>query len=190
MGTPKPGPAAGTLIPCEQCGQAVADYRATCPFCGASTGRPELPPPSAPPAAEASAPETKRRAWRGPAIFLLVVACVVAFAGCMALINGHNKQNTEVLSPEAAAFLGMAMPALEAVLAEYQAGNDTQAAHDWSAIGDMPALTPMDLKVAKQYVAYSNAVRGYLLGDGDVGLQQVEAARSATEAAIAQAKAR
>ena len=58
------------------------------------------------------------------------------------------------------------MPALDRVLAEYQAGDDTQAARDWNAIGDMPALTPVDLTVAKQYMAYSNAVRGYLLGDG------------------------
>lgn len=35
-----------SLIPCAQCRQAVADYRAACPFCGASTGRTEGAPPA------------------------------------------------------------------------------------------------------------------------------------------------
>ena len=167
MGTPDPGPPTGALIPCEQCGQAVADYRGTCPFCGAPTGRPEQPPPSAAPAPEEAAPEGARRSpWRGLVILVIVVACVAAFAGCMALIKSNNDKATEALSPEAAAFLATAMPALDGVLTEYKAGNDTQAAHDFSAIGDMPALTPMDLKVAEKYMAYSNAVRAYLLESG------------------------
>jgi hypothetical protein len=190
MGTPDSGAPTGALIPCEKCGQAVADYRGTCPFCGAPTGRPELPPPSAAPAPEEAAPQGARRSpLRGLVILVIVVACVAAFAGCVALINSNNKKNTEVLSPEAAAFLHKAMPALDGVLSEYQAGDDTQAANDFSAIGDMPALTPMDLKVAKRYTAYSNAVRGYLLEEGSVSLQQVEAARSATKSAIAESQA-
>jgi hypothetical protein len=52
----------------------------------------------------------------------------------------------------------------------------------------MPALTPSDLTVAEQYSAYANAVRAYLLENGS--LQQVEAAKSATQAAIAKAQAR
>jgi hypothetical protein len=92
------------------------------------------------------------------------------------------------MSPQAKSFLVRAMPALDRVLAEYQAGNDTQAASDWDAIGGMPALTPSDLTVAEQYSAYANAVRAYLLENGS--LQQVEAAKSATQAAIAKAQAR
>jgi hypothetical protein len=180
-------PAAGGLTPCETCGQSVADYRGTCPFCGASTGRPDRPPPpEAQPSGEAAPEGKKARSWRGLIVLLTVVTFVLAFAGCMALIKGHNKQ-TAAMSPEARAFVGRAMPALDRVLAEYQAGNDTQAAHDWSAIGDMPALTPTDLTVAEQYVAYSNAVQAYLLENGS--LQQVEAARAATQAAIARAQA-
>jgi hypothetical protein len=187
MATPDPAQATGTLIPCEKCGQAVADYRGTCPFCGAPTGRPEQPPPSEPPAAEEAAPGGKKpRSWRGLVILVIVLACVAAFAGCMALIDRSN-QKSIALSPQATAFLDTAMPALDRVLTEYQAGDDTQAARDWSAIGDMPALTPTDLTVAEQYTAYSNAVRAYLLENGS--LQEVEAAKAATEAAIAKAQA-
>jgi hypothetical protein len=182
-----PDQARGTLIPCEQCGQGVADYRGTCPFCGASTGRPDQPRPSAvPPPEEASPSGTKRSAWRGIAILLVVVVCVAAFAGSMALIKSNNRK-TAAMSSQAKAFLVRAMPALDRVLAEYQAGNDTQAATDWGAIGGMPALTPSDLAVAEHYSAYANAVQAYLLENGS--LQQVEAAKSATEAAILKAKA-
>jgi hypothetical protein len=38
-------------------------------------------------------------------------------------------------------------------------------------------------------VAYANALRSYLLGDGSTSLQQVEAAKSATEAAITEVQA-
>jgi len=41
--------------------------------------------------------------------------------------------------------------------------------------------------VAERYSAYANAVQAYLLENGS--LQQVEAARSATKAAIAEAQA-
>ena len=91
------------------------------------------------------------------------------------------------MSSEARAFVDRAMPALDQVLAEYQAGDDTQAAHDWNAIGEMPALTPVDLTVAEKYTAYADDVRGYLLGDGSATLQQVEAAKAATQAAIKKA---
>ena len=108
---------------------------------------------------------------------------MLAFAGCVALIN-RNNQKTQPMSSEAKAFVDRAMPALDQVMAEYQAGNDTQAAHDWNAIGDMPALTPVDLAVAKKYTAYADDVRSYLLGDGSATLQQVEAAKAAAQAAI------
>jgi hypothetical protein len=187
MATPHPAQANGTLIPCEQCGQAVADYRGTCPFCGASTGRPEQSPPSKAPAAEEAAPGGKKpRSWRGLVILAIVVVCVAAFAGCMALIDRSNQKSIE-LSPQATAFLDTAMPALDRVLAEFRAGNDTQAAHDLAAIGDMPALTPTDLTVAEHYAAYSGAVRALLLENGSP--QQVEAAKSATEAAITEVQA-
>jgi hypothetical protein len=128
----------------------------------------------------------KPRSWRGLIILVVLVAFVLAFAGCMALISRNNKK-TVAMSPQAKAFLVRAMPALDRVLAEYQAGNNTQAASDWDAIGGMPALTPSDLTVAEQYSAYANAVRAYLLENGS--LQQVEAAKSATKAAIAKAEA-
>jgi hypothetical protein len=182
-----PGQASGALIPCEQCGQAVADYRGTCPFCGTPTGRPERPQPLEEPAPGEAAPADKKpRSWRGLIILVVLVAFVLAFAGCMALISRNNKK-AEAMSPQAKAFLVRAMPALDRVLAEYQAGNDTQAASDWGAIGGMPALTPSDLTVAEQYSAYAQAVQAYLLDNGS--LQQVEAAKSATQAAIAKAQA-
>ena len=183
MPTADPGQTPGTLVPCENCGQAVADYRGTCPFCGASTGRPDRPPPEASPPAAVARREKKRWPWRSLVVPLVLVACVLAFAGCVALINRSN-QKTQPMSSEAKAFVAKAMPALDQVLVEYQAGNDTQAAHDWSAIGDMPALTPADLGVAKLYTAYADDVRSYLLGDGSATLQQVEAAKAATQAAI------
>ena len=175
----------GTHVPCGNCGQAVADYRGTCPFCGASTGRPDRPPEASPPAAVATR-DKKGWSWRSLVVPLILVACVLAFAGCVALINRSN-QKTQPMSSEAKAFVDRAMPALDQVLAEYQAGNDTQAAHDWSAIGEMPALTLVDLAVAKSYTAYADDVRSYLLGDGSSTLQQVEAAKAATQAAITKA---
>ena len=176
----------GTLAPCVSCGQAVADYRGTCPFCGASTGRPDRPPPEASPPAAAAVRAKKSWSWRSLVVPLILVACVLAFAGCVALIN-RNNQKTQPMSSESKAFIGKAMPALDQVLAEYQAGNDTQAAHDWSAVGEMPALTLVDLAVAKSYTAYADDVRSYLLGDGSTTLQQVEAAKAATQAAIKKA---
>jgi hypothetical protein len=188
MATPDPAHGTGTLIPCEQCGQAVADYRGTCPFCGAPSGRPEQPPPGEAHAAEETAPVGKKpRSWRGLVILAIVFVCVAAFAGCMALIDRSN-QKSIALSPQATAFVATAMPALDRVLAEYQAGNDTQAAQDFGAIGDMPALTPTDLTVAEHYAAYSSAVRAYLLETASV--QEVEAAKAATEAAIVKAQAK
>jgi hypothetical protein len=180
--TADPDPTQGTLIPCENCGQAVADYRGTCPFCGASTGRPDRPPEASQPAA-AAARARRRWSWRSLIVPLILVACVVAFAGCVALINRSN-QKTQPMSSEARAFVDKAMPALDRVLAEAQAGNDTQAAHDWNAIGEMPALTPVDLTIAEKYTAYADDVRAYLLGDGSATLPQVEAAKAATQAAI------
>jgi hypothetical protein len=169
----------------------VSDYRGTCPFCGAPTGRPEQSPASPEPAPGAPAPaHTRKRLFgrRDLIILLILVACVVAFAGGMALINRNNKK-TAALSPQARAFVDKAMPALDRVLAEAQAGNDTQAAHDWNAIGEMPALTPVDLSVAEKYTAYANAVRSYLLGEGSVSPQRLEAAKAATQAAITKAEA-
>ena len=164
----------------------MADYRGTCPFCGTPTGRPERPRPLEEPApGEAATEGEKPRSWRGLVILLVLIGFVLAFAGCMALISRSNK-NAVAMSPQAKAFLIRAMPALDRVLAEYQAGNDTQAATDWDAIGGMPALTPSDLTVAEQYSAYANAVQAYLLENGSP--QQIEEAKSATQAAIAKAE--
>jgi len=171
-------PVTGALIPCTSCGQGVADYRATCPFCGASTGRPEQPAPDA-------APPKRRVSWRAWVLPVVLIACLAGLAGCLALARSSNKQTSDTLSPQAAAFLARAMPALDRVMAEGQAGNDTQAAADWDAIGDMPALTPADLTVDEKYTAYANAVRGYLLQDGSATLQQVQAAKGAAKSAIA-----
>jgi hypothetical protein len=178
-------PVTGELIPCETCGQGVADYRATCPFCGASTGRPETPAPDA--ARAGAPPEKKRFSWRRLVVPVILIVCVAAGAGVLALARSGSRQSATTLSPEASAFLSTAMPALDRVMAEAQAGNDTQAAHDWGAIGEMPALTPGDLAVAMKYTVYANAVKGYLL-DGSATVQQVQAARGATRSAIAAAK--
>jgi hypothetical protein len=174
-------PVTGELIPCESCGQGVADYRATCPFCGTPTGRPELPAPDA-------APAKKGFPWRALIVPVILVVCVAGVAGVLALVKSSSDKSTVALSPEASAFIAKAMPALDQVMAEAQAGNDTQAAHDWDAIGDMPALTPGDLSVSLKYTPYANAVRGYLLQDGSATLQQVQAAKQAVKAAIAAAK--
>jgi hypothetical protein len=186
VGTPPPTPwqrrpVTGELIPCENCGQGVADYRATCPFCGTPTGRPELPAPDA-------EPVKKPFPWRALVIPIVLVVCIGVAAGVLALARSSGEKSAATLSPEAAAFIAKAMPALDKVMAEAQAGNDTQAAHDWDAIGEMPALTPGDLSVAMKYTPYANAVRGYLLGDGSTTLQQVQAAKQAVKAAIAAAK--
>jgi hypothetical protein len=174
----------GELIPCENCGQGVADYRATCPFCGAPTGRPEVP---APDAALAGAPPAKGFSWRSLVIPVILIACVAVAAGVLLLARSSSEKSAVTLSPEASAFLGTAMPTLDRVMAEAQAGDDTQAAQDFGAIGDMPALTPGDLTVDLKYTAYANAVKSYLL-DGGATAQQVQAAKDATESAIAAAK--
>ena len=178
-------PVTGALVPCESCGQGVADYRATCPFCGAPTGRPEAPAPDAPPAG--AGPEKKGLSWRSLVIPVILIVCVAGVAGCLAIVKSSNEKSTAALSPEASAFLGRAMPALDRVMAEALAGDDTQAAHDWGAIGDMPALTPGDLAVDKKYIAYAAAVRDYLM-DGGATVQQVQAAKAATKSAIAATK--
>ncbi len=181
-------PVTGELIPCEACGRAVADYRATCPFCGAPTGRPEMPAPDA--ALTGAQAEKKGFAWRSLVVPIVLIVCVAAGAGILALARSSSQQSTETLSPEASAFLTKAMPALDRVLAEAQAGDDTQAAHDWDAIGDMPALTPGDLGVDTKYTAYADAVRSYLLQDGSATLQQVQAAKAATTSAVAAARSK
>jgi hypothetical protein len=183
---PEKMPADDQLIPCEACGQAVAVYRSTCPFCGAPTGRQEAAPPGSAPHAEQP---KKSFPWRSLIVPLVLVACVAVAAGVLAIARSNSEQTTGSLSPEASAFIQRAMPALDKVMAEAQAGNDTQAAADWDALGEMPALTPADLSVAVKYTAYANAVRGYLLQDGSVTQQQVEAAKKATDSAIAAVKA-
>jgi hypothetical protein len=180
-------PVTGELIPCESCGLAVADYRATCPFCGAPTGRPEMPAPDA--ALAGAESQKKSFSWRGLIVPVVLIVCVAGVAGCLALVKSSNEQSAVALSPEASAFLGKAMPALDHVMAEAQAGDDTRAAHDWDAVGEMPALTPGDLAVATKYAVYAAAVRSYLLQDGSASVQQVQAARAATKSAIAVAKA-
>ena len=186
MAAADPGQTPGTLIPCESCGQAVADYRGTCPFCGAPTGRPDRPAPEASPPAAAGSRDRQPWSWRSLVVPFILVACVLAFAGCVALIN-RNNQKLQPMSSGATAFVDKAMPALDHVTAEAQAGDDTQAASDWNAIGEMPALTPVDLAVAEKYTAYADDVRSYLLGDGSATLPQVEAAKAATQAAIKRA---
>jgi hypothetical protein len=52
-----------TGIPCRGCGEPLGDYRAHCPFCGTSTGRPNVPPPPAnsrPAVVPAAAPTASR----------------------------------------------------------------------------------------------------------------------------------
>jgi hypothetical protein len=178
-------PVTGELIPCETCGQGVSDYRATCPFCGASTGRLETPAPDA--ALAVAPPEKKRFSWRSLVVPAILIVCVAVGAGVLALARSSSQQTATTLSPEASAFLSRAMPALDRVMVEAQAGDDTQAAHDWGAIGEMPALTPGDLAVDMKYTAYASAVKAYLL-DGSATAQQVRAARAATRSAIAAAK--
>jgi hypothetical protein len=170
-------PVTGELISCENCGQGVADYRGVCPFCGTPTGRPELPPPAA--------RVEKRFRWRTLVVPIVLALVLAAVAGALVLAKSGGKNSTETLSPQASAFIDKAMPALDRVLAEARAGDDTEAAHDWDAIGDMPALTPADLTVDEKYTAYANAVRSYLMQDGDASLQQVEAAKAATQRAVA-----
>jgi hypothetical protein len=179
-------PVTGELIPCAGCGQGVADYRATCPFCGAPTGRPEVPAPDA--AVTGARPEKNGFSWRSLVVPAILIVCVAAGAGILALARSNSAQSAATLSPEASAFLTKAMPALERVIAEAQAGNDTQAAHDWDTLGDMPALTPGDLAVVTKYTVYADAVRSYLLQDGSTTLQQVQAAKAATKSAIAATK--
>ena len=179
-------PVTGELIPCESCGQGVADYRATCPFCGAPTGRPEVPAPDAPLAG--AAPGKKGFSWRSLVVPVILIVCIAGVAGCLAVARSGSKKSAVTLSPEAAAFISKAMPTLDRVMAEAQAGNDTQAAHDLDALGDMPALTPGDLAVDTKYTAYADAVRGYLLQDGSSTVQQVQAAKAAAKSAIAATK--
>ena len=144
----------------------------------------------APDAALAGAQATKKGfSWRSLVVPVILIVCVAAVAGVLAMARSSSRQSAQTLSPEASAFLSKAMPALDRVMAEAQAGSDTQAAHDWDAIGQMPALTPGDLAVDTKYTAYADAVRsGYLLQDGSTTVQQVQAARAAAKAAIAAAK--
>jgi hypothetical protein len=179
-------PVAGELIACENCGLAVADYRATCPFCGAPTGRPEMPAPDG--VLGGAQSEKKRFPWRGLVVPVILLLCVAGVAGVLALAKSSSRQSAVTLSPEASAFLGTAMPGLDRVMAEAQAGDDTQAAHDWGALGEMPALTPGDLAVDRKYTVYADVVRSYLLQDGSATVQQVQAAKAATRSAIAAAK--
>ncbi|HTX70671.1 MAG TPA: hypothetical protein VMH50_16215 [Thermoleophilia bacterium] len=174
-------PVTGELIPCQGCGQGVADYRATCPFCGTPTGRPELPAPSA-------APPRRRFSWRGLIVPVVLVLCVAGVAGVLALARSDSKPSADALSPQAAAFLGKAMPTLDRVMAEAQAGNDTQAAADWNSIGEMPTLLPADISVSQKYTAYADTVRGYLIQDGSTTPQQVQAAKATVEKAVAATK--
>lgn len=178
-------PVTGELIACESCGLAVADYRATCPFCGAPTGRPEMPAPDG--VLAGTQPQKKRFPWRSLIVPVILILCVAGVGGVLALAKSGSRQSAVTLSPEASAFLGKAMPALDRVMAEAQAGNDTQAAHDWDALGEMPALTPGDLAVDRAYTVYADAVRSYLLQDGAATVQQVQTARAATRSAIAAA---
>jgi hypothetical protein len=179
-------PVTGELIPCENCGRAVADYRATCPFCGTPTGRPEMPAPDA--ALAGAPPEKKGFSWRSLVVPIILVVCVAGVAGILALAKSGSQKSATTLSPEAKAFISKAMPTLDRVMAEAQAGNDTQAAHDLDALGDMPALTPGDLAVDTKYTVYAGAVRDYLLQDGSTTVEQVQAAKAATASAIAATK--
>ena len=175
------------LIPCEKCGQAVADYRATCPFCGTSTGRPQgVPLAETNSVHKPLTPSASRKPLSHNAkVGIGAVAVILILSVIIAAIGHGGSSSTDTLSPEAKAYLDRAMPALAQVTSEYQAGNVAQAAADWKAIGDFPDNNSTDDYVSKDYLTYANNVRYYMVGDGSVNLKQLEDSRTKAEQTIA-----
>ena len=117
----------------------------------------------------------------------IVVLLTIGVMGCMACANSGSKNSTgtnQVLSPAAQAYLATAMPALAKATDEYDAGNVTQAAATWKAIGDFPNRNDTDNFVSSDYLAYANDVRYYMVNDGSVNLKQLEDAKSKAETTI------
>ena len=118
---------------------------------------------------------------------VVIVAATLLAVGIMACgsSSGGGTGDDSKLSSETRAYLDSAMPALEQVMAEWQAGKATKAAKEWKAIGDIPETTTMDYVIGKDYLKYANDVRYYMVGDGSATLKDVEDAKANAEASMA-----
>ena len=187
------------LIPCVNCGQAVADYRAICPFCGASTGRPAGTPPPPDPAQMPRAPATitnsvgtpttpstpRRELTHNAKVGIGALTVIIVLAVIIGVATSGSDSSDQKLSAAAKTYLDRAMPALAQVTSEYESGNVAQAAADWKAIGDFPVNNTTDDYVSKDYLTYANNVRYFMVGDGSVNLKQLEDSKTKAEQTIA-----
>lgn len=174
------------LIPCTKCGQAVGDYRAACPFCGAPTGRPEgTPPPveaTPAPAESTSSPTSVHTPMRSKAprrpitrnqwgCMTVVVLVVLGFVGCSLLGNSSDSlKPTDPKDVKTVALISDATDRLTQITQDFTAGNTAAAAEGWKTITAIYPRTDNTyvLVLSNDYVDYANAVRYYLLGQGSL----------------------
>jgi len=110
----------------------------------------------------------------------VVFLAVVSIMGCGSSGSGTTGDDSK-LSAETIAYLDTAMPALEQVMADWDAGESTKAAKEWKAIGDIPVNTTADSVMADDYLKYANNVRYYMVGDGSATLKDVEDSKTNAE---------
>lgn len=185
------------LIPCTKCGQAVGDYRAACPFCGAPTGRPEgTPPPveaTPAPAESTSSPTSVHTPMRSKAprrpitrnqwgCMTVVVLVVLGFVGCSLLGNSSDSlKPTDPKDVKTVALINAATDKLTAITQQASAGDTAGAATEWQKVLPIYPRTdnPYVAVLSDDYVDYANAVRYYIMGQ--MMLPEVEEAQATVE---------
>jgi hypothetical protein len=121
----------------------------------------------------------------------LAAAALVLVAVCAVILiakpfsASSSAQVPEKLSIEAKVYLQEAMPKLQRITEEYNAGDTPKAVRDWKSLGSIPMTNAADQAVSADYLAYANNVRYYMVGDGSVTLKQLEASREKARQTIA-----
>ena len=133
--------------------------------------------------------------------YVLIASLVVVFSILAGLLisNALQKdgsdgaaaktQDDSALSAGTLAYLKRAMPQLEKVMRQWNAGQAQKAVATWGAIGDIPASTTADKAMAADYLEYANNVRYYMVGDGSATLKDVEDAKEKAERTLASLRA-
>ena len=121
----------------------------------------------------------------GVVVIILVIIMAASGSHDSGGAGSSSEGSSDTLSAEASAYLSSAMPTLERILAEFQAGNVDQATAGWNSIGDMPINNSTDDFVSGDYLTYANNVRYYMMQDGSATLRDVEDSKTTAEMTVA-----
>jgi hypothetical protein len=120
----------------------------------------------------------------GLAFAALAVACLCIFI-LVAKPFATDAEPKGSLSVEAALYLDDAMLTLKKATVAFQNGDIVRAGKLYRSVETMPIVNAPDEVVSRDYLAYANNVRYYMIDDGSCTLKELEASRAQAEATIA-----